>query len=287
MSNLLRTLLEPCVASIEIDNKPTAKRMALREYSDGDQTRFILWSDGSVRNTGGGIAIVWQNSLIGDGWDYQFFLLDKKFCSNTAEFFAIYKAVKRAIKVCQQNDRMSKIIIYSDSQSSLSTIRDYHTRSASRRMKFPRQLELAEIKAHVKELSNMGIAVVFRWVPGHSQIPGNERADVISNEASKPRYRKAFSRYMVPPSDGYLERTPVVRNSGVSQVVRHSRIEKLVTTRRTPTRRLYASRIQSAIHELDSRMRDNPLLETLDHAIDAQLNEHQDNMELSLSGMQA
>lgn len=101
MSDLLKTLLEPCVALIEIEPLLKAKQIALRESSVYDQKRSTLWSDGSHRNTGGSIAIVWRNNSTEDGWDYQMFLLDKMISSNTLKFFAFYKAVQFATQECR------------------------------------------------------------------------------------------------------------------------------------------------------------------------------------------
>lgn len=153
-------------------------------------------------------------------------------------------------------------------------------------MKFTRQLELAEIKAGAEELHDLGVKVIFRWVPGHAQIPGNERADVICNEASKPKYRNTRDfKYILPLEwlPRAYTRGSKIRRKTVLQTTRHARIEKIATSRSRPLKRYYASHIEQAIYDIEAGIRGS-FLDMLDDDIDGEIAKNQED---SFLGSQA
>lgn len=266
-----RTLLEPCVATIEIRGFEVARNVALKAYEEGDEAKkLVIWSDGSHRSGASGGAIVWRKHPVMEGWSEQVFTLDSQFDNNMAEFFAFYRAVQLARQKCHNNS-ISKVVVYTDSQCVLKWVRDGHLGSFSSRRNFQRQKEMVDIKTLAKELDSMGVEVVFRWVPGHSKVPGNVKADKLASTASKSQFD--CMEVLMPSSSGYLESAPaVVKEKRIDmKSIRRKRIEKIYATRRTPLRRLYASRIERALEEIESSMQANPLLEILDHAIDTQI----------------
>lgn len=289
MTNIARTLLEPCAATIEIEEKERAKRVALREYlSDDQSSKLIIWSDGSHRKTGSGFAVVWCNDFIIDEWECRAFMLDSNFNSNEAEFFGCSEATNIALQLSRKDTRISKVVIYTDSHHCLQTIRDFHLRTPLHRSKFTRQLELAELKTRVKELHSMGIQVIFRWVPGHSDIHGNSRADYLASLASNSHKSPHITLFQ-PPPNGYLtsissqtvKKTPLqpaqrVKNQekDILQQVRYGRIAKKAhNPERIPLNKLYAARIEWSIHETEAGMQKS-LLDILEEAVDQEIEDN-------------
>lgn len=265
MSNLFETLLGACGARVEIDDRLTAKRIAIDEYVSPERlNRFVVWTDASHTSDANGIAIVWRKNPAINIWSHLVFKLDPIFCNNTAEFFAISEAVKLAVQRLQGGVRVSKLIIYTDSQSALLWIRDYHTKIPNQRCKFPRQFELAKLKENVNKLSNTGAEVIFRWVPGHSAVSGNVRADRLAARAARSSTGSSHFPRLQYPVNGYVE--PPSREE-LGYIVENRDIEEFEVVRQAPVRQLYTARIVRAIEvEIVSQW-----LDKIEAAIEAQL----------------
>lgn len=282
MANLLGTLLKPCMAGVEISHWQMAINTANDEYSTGDQSKkLIIWTDGSQRESRSGFAVVWRDVFEHDGWANRVFRLDPKFNNNIAELFAVLEGVKFAFRRCQEDTSISEVILYTDSRFVLELLQNYHLRSYDPRKGLSRQLELAEIKRCVEEISVFGNEVVFRWVPGHSQVPGNVRADKLAGQATKTGY--AHSTY-VPPSNGYLESLPAPQKQTKDSLraIRHGRIEKKTARKDFPKQRYDAAYVKQELQDVRTQV-EKTILDILDEEIDKQIARNR----LSLSGSQA
>ena len=90
----------------------------------------------------------------------------------TGECFGLYKAVEYILLM-----KLQKSVIFSDSMSALQALE-----------KFPFKCKpvypiIIEIRNMLHKCSINGYSVVFEWLPSHSGIVGNEKADRIANEA--------------------------------------------------------------------------------------------------------
>lgn len=281
MSSSSKILLKPCVASIEIEANVKASNIALNEYSLGDEAnKLVIWSDASHRRTGSGLAMVWRTDPVCIEWSARVFVRDSSFDNNLAEFFAFYQAIHLARERCDEDITISKVVVYTDSQTVLCNIRDFHKHNCSRRGKFSRQKELAQIKTLAKELQSIGVEVIFRWAPGHSQIPGNVEADQLAYQASAVPYEHSHLDRLVPPSDEYLENPTKKAAKDASklkilkrQAKRHAKIKKTAVSRESPSRKVYDSRVEIIIHDMEAGIQGS-LLDVVEQAIDGQIAEN-------------
>jgi ribonuclease HI len=100
----------------------------------------------------------------------------------TAELYAI-KIALQLLKTC----RSVKVVIYSDSRSSLEAIKN---QSRCKLVK--------EILELITDLKKLGNTVMFCWLPGHAGIQGNEIAD---KEAKAAISRPVVSQQEIPVAD--------------------------------------------------------------------------------------
>nr|CAH7746935.1 unnamed protein product [Callosobruchus chinensis] len=125
-----------------------------------------IYTDGSKTAIGVGAAIV-----VGDS-DYSWCL---KHYSNiyTAESFAIWQAL-----LYLQSSGKNKCLILTDSLSVLTALENEFTREES----------IVRILDQVQLLKDNNKSVTFMWIPSHSGIQGNERADRSAKAAANSDY---------------------------------------------------------------------------------------------------
>ena len=58
-----------------------------------------------------------------------------------------------------------------------------------------------EIKTKIKILTKHGIEVKLNWTPGHTDINGNEEADILAKEAAKEAENTTFSDITITKQD--------------------------------------------------------------------------------------
>ena len=124
--------------------------------------------------------------------------------NNVAEFLALVRAVEVAYKECTsekkrkgskaESSRYESITIYSDSKYALSAFH-FDRWTSDRQKKFNKRRELVRAKELIRDLADKGFKVQMRWVPAHSGVQGNERADWLAGQASGPLAKGVFPIY--------------------------------------------------------------------------------------------
>ena len=82
------------------------------------------------------------------------------------------------IEKTQRNVGPTTVTVFTDSQAAISKIQDPKARVGGDAIR-----NLVYQNAHV--IKNAGYTVVLRWVPGHSDIPGNEKAYAAAKDIAQ------------------------------------------------------------------------------------------------------
>lgn len=127
-----------------------------REYT-------IVFTDGSKTDSGAGCGVFIHN-------EGQFSVTLNQY---TSVFHAELIAIKWALEYFL-NKGSRKILVCTDSFSSLGALKD----------KFTEDPLLSNILQLIQNLSLKGITTSFLWIPGHSGIEGNDRADFLAKLAT-------------------------------------------------------------------------------------------------------
>ena len=77
-----------------------------------------------------------------------------------------------------RNGGPTTVTVFTDSQAAITKILDPKARVGGDAVR-----SLVYQNAHV--IKNAGHTVVLRWVPGHSEIPGNEKADAAAKDIAQ------------------------------------------------------------------------------------------------------
>jgi len=128
-----------------------------------------IYTDGSKTDSGVGAAVVFK--------DHVSMLRLPDFCSI---YSAEATAISHALDLIKTK-RIRKAAILSDSLSSLRSIENPFTPNEIAR----------KIQNQLYNLTNFGYSIILIWIPSHSQITGNERADENARQAiSSPDAKK-------------------------------------------------------------------------------------------------
>jgi ribonuclease HI len=98
-----------------------------------------------------------------------------------AELNGIEMAIARFVNQQQQNNKPTKLVIFSDCQAAMQAVQNPKRSSG--------QFVLQSIYNHVRTLRSQTptfdqIPIEIRWIPAHVGVPGNETADVEAKLAA-------------------------------------------------------------------------------------------------------
>ena len=179
---------------ITIQDRLSALQLALDEYwvSKSELSQMVYWVDGSVFADGdSGTAVVFKEDA-SSKWTIRGHNTKDRISPDDAEAFAFMHVLEIAIDTININVMISLIVrswnvivIYSDSQFALESIRDLGLRNGDRYVHRP---VLRSIRAQVGCLELLSVQVQLRWVPAHRKILGNVLADNIAKITAKWKY---------------------------------------------------------------------------------------------------
>jgi ribonuclease HI len=179
------TWMPACIERIDvpliIESRDKAERSAAT--SEEESTRCI-WTDGSRDELGSvGAAAVWMQ---GNQWAGLKFRLGRNKEVFDAELYGLLQATVTVRDEAARwiSSGISKVIILSDSQAALHRIG--HNGIG------PGQMWAMAIIENTRIISQSGIKLEYRWVPGHSGIDGNETADAYAKDAAIPENEEAL-----------------------------------------------------------------------------------------------
>ena len=158
---------------LQIVHQP--KREAIQE-AKRNRVGIVLWTDGSRLDVGKvGAAVVWFDGKL-NKWQEKRRFLGKNKDSFDAELWAILDALVLGIKRTR-NVGPTTVTVFTDSQAAITKILDPKTRVGGDAVR-----SLIYQNAHI--IKNAGHNVVLRWVLGHSEVPGNEKADATAKDVA-------------------------------------------------------------------------------------------------------
>lgn len=176
-----------------IEEREGALQYAQRETGLASKERMVLWTDGSrFRNDRlAGAAVVFQRAGSSEWINNSFTLEGELFAgSEDSELFAIKAAIEIAAETISRDKEqgiahvpITELVIYCDCSSVLANIAAWEP--------------YTELATHIREplfriiartaagLRKLGVQIELRWVPGHTQLPGNEQAHSIAQRAAR------------------------------------------------------------------------------------------------------
>ena len=149
----------------------------------------VLFTDGSVRNNAVGIGVKWMGRL---SWPdvSKTVSTSQQLDPYAAELVALDSAVSYLLTSMQRSSIGPPITVFSDCKSALQALSNPFPRSE--------QFLITRITLKVHEISMFQQSQInFQWSPGHSEIPGNEQAHKLAQDATTitPARTDNFSQY--------------------------------------------------------------------------------------------
>jgi ribonuclease HI len=176
----------------EADIVITPKQIALTEVANevdlgAEQDRSVYWTDGSrLKDSCCGIGVAYRSST--ETWAELSWSVRGSIKTHVLEIYAIAKALEIARERCRNveaEQRPSSVCIYSDCSGALEYFLQIgQTLAGLRRLPCGEELVGPGILA-AEELSALKIAVELRYVPGHTGILGNVKADRAARRGAK------------------------------------------------------------------------------------------------------
>ena len=161
------------MGKVIIDNKTQALKEGRKNHAG-----LTMWTDGSKLSNGRcGAAVCWKD-IKSNQWRQKSVFLGKNKETLDVELWAISEALDTAMREILTVDN-TLITIFCDSQKTLTTIRQPPSQKENRFFR-------GQIYYKAKKLKTNGHMVVCRWIPGHTGLIGNEKADLAArNKAEK------------------------------------------------------------------------------------------------------
>lgn len=175
------------------DDAILAAREASRPSPERADTELVFFVDGSSFYKPGkrnakrcaGAAVVFQAGD-GRGWQERVFPLPSEADASTAEMTAIAEGLAVALsQTLSQPAGTRKVVIFSDCPGALGRVNELRQCTFSQQsLQNERNLVLRKLITRSQYFCKLGISVELRWVPAHSGVEGNIRADIAARSAA-------------------------------------------------------------------------------------------------------
>lgn len=140
---------------------------------------LVLWCDGFKRDEGGtGAAVVWKENAIDRRWQERKVSLGRNKKIIDAEMWGISEALKVAEQKAVTSQSFA-IDIFCNSQTAINKLKSMDDREC--------QALKTQIYHKTELLIQQGHKVSIFWVPSHSGLEGNEKADEAAKNAAMER----------------------------------------------------------------------------------------------------
>lgn len=153
-----------------------AKKNAIeeaRKYRPG----LVMWTDGSKLDRGSvGAAVCWREKAL-DLWKEKGDFLGKNKEILDVEVWAISMALDAALKETL-DAKDAPVTIFRDSQKALRVIGNSPSHKENRFLR-------GCIYGKAEKLERNGHHVTLRWIPSHSRLTGNEKADQVAKRKAE------------------------------------------------------------------------------------------------------
>lgn len=167
-------------------SRPSSNKCAEKDlvfYVDGSS----LYKRGK-RNAkrAAGAAVVFQPDD-GQSWQERVFTLPRESDAFTAEMAAIAEGLAVALSQTLTNPaEIHKVVIFSDCQEALSRVNELRQRIFSEAwLRSEHNSVLRKLITRSQYFGRIGIPIELRWVPSHSGVEGNMRADRAARSAAE------------------------------------------------------------------------------------------------------
>lgn len=189
----VRFLGDVIIAHSRDDAIVAARKKTCRLNPECTEKELFFYVDGSSFYKRGkhnarkcsGAAVVFQADD-GQDWQERVFPLPSTSDASTAEMAAISEGL--AVALSQTLIRpagVRKVVIFSDSQEALSRVNELRQHKFSQEwLRDECNSVLRKLITRSQHFGRLGISVELRWVPAHSGVEGNERADTAARSAA-------------------------------------------------------------------------------------------------------
>lgn len=176
------------------DDAIAAASKACRPGPEFTEEDLVFYVDGSSFHKRGkhnarrcaGAAVVFQADD-GQGWQERVFSLPPNSDASTAEMVAISEGLAVALSqiLIQTTSGVRKVVIFSDCQEALTCLNGLRQHTFSEEwLRDDLNAVLRKIITRSQYFGKLGISIELRWVPAHSGVQGNKRADTAARSAA-------------------------------------------------------------------------------------------------------
>lgn len=175
------------------DDAILAARESSRPSSTCAEKELVFYVDGSLFFKGGkrnakrcaGAAVVFQ-AADGQDWQERVFYLPPESDTFAAEMAAISEGLAVALSQTLTHPAdVCKLVVFSDCQEALSRVNELRQHTFSEEwLQSERNSVLRKLITRSQYFCKLGISVELRWVPAHSGVEGNVRADRAARSAA-------------------------------------------------------------------------------------------------------